>query len=227
MLTNNRNALVASLLCLSLLFSHCTAHSQEPAVTPSDSEIIPKCVEAISANYAKLTTIRARLYWVLLDPKIDKEQVTEIGIPGGGIATLTEAPRTALRVKFTSKGSDYRHETPPGTIFIRRGETLTEVSEKTVQTRKLSECPGYGTLDPRELGGNGFHHGLLDLLRKSKLLTSKSNDDGTIEIRAEIESPIERGSPPIRFHFGSQPKLLADSRYFLLRRWVNRQLHGL
>lgn len=160
-----------------------------------DAEILPTAIDAIVGNYEKLTTIRAKLYTVHLDSEVDKEQVRTFEVKGGDRITFTEAPRTARRVYFTSKGQDYRYEHRGQAVYICKDGTLTQHSFATSRTRSwpLSKSPGLVEMDPRTLGGRDVRYGLLSQIKESQLISADFRDDGIVEIATLSKVAAKRG----------------------------------
>ncbi len=160
-----------------------------------DDQILPTAIDAITANYAKLTTIRAKLYSVILDPKVDKAQIRTFPLEIGGVVNFTEAPRIATRVYFTAKGQDYRHERQGRAVSILQDGVFTQHNFKTnrTQTRPLSESGSMVELDPRTFGGRDQRYGLVELMNESQLISAEFQDGGIVTIETRAEAAAERG----------------------------------
>jgi len=192
-----------------------TEDAKEP-----EPEILPQIIEGISRNYAQLKTVRGTLESLLIQPDIEKRETHTYQKAGGGQITTTTAPVFIRRSNFMLRGDDLRidllerakDEWTTIQITTRRADTWTffHPAESFAMIRRTAEIGSFTAIDPRELGGRDQRHGLLDQLRRSRVVAILEQSP-KLRIRCEIAE-----APSYGYYVGQQFTYTLDpARNFL------------
>jgi hypothetical protein len=166
-----------------------------PASSDTEKQALwQRAMDSIAKNYASIRSVQGTLELVTIDPSVEKRE-TKTFHNGDATITFTQAPAFVSRNVFVLRGDDLRSdyfgrvkdEWSLGERTSRRGDVWTffHPEEPWAQIKRTADIGGFEPIDPREFGGLGQQHGLLDQMHRSKPV--EVVDHGPkLQIRTEI-----------------------------------------
>ncbi|MCA9075631.1 MAG: hypothetical protein KDA93_11405 [Planctomycetaceae bacterium] len=208
------SATVKSLLALMLLtalvnggevLQAADVSEQKDSDGTNGAETLAMIVESIERNYAPIETLQASIEQLSITPAVEKREVKQAKLAGGGRAEVTVTPVSIQRSDVVLVNDDWR-----STLYDRVGDNWSLVQEANrvgdvwtffyyqsdfAQIKFTHHLGGMMPHDPRDFGSQDMKVGLLNHLQQMKVVVAR-----------ELESPT--GSPLITVTFARQHDLV-------------------